>query len=367
MLEKGKISAFQMGVMMYPTIIATAILSLPATMATYAHNDLWLSPIWASFAGFLTVYVSHRLHQYYPQQTLIEYSCQIVGLIPGKLIGLLYCFLYLMWTGQIVRNYAEFVVGAFLFNTPIVVVIASMILVCVFAVRGGIEVIGRAALLFMPLFVLPLCLMVLLLLPDLDWQNFFPVLENGIVPSLKGAVVPHIWLGEFWLTAFLFPLLADSSKGRKWGMLSVLAVTITMIATNLFSLFLFGSDVSSMLYPLMIASRYVSIADFFENLESVVMAVWVLGAFVKISVFFYVIVLGSAQLMEVTDYRPLVWPIGFLIVLFSFWGIPNMIVFNYLDETSLPYYSFFMQILLPLLLLLIAKLRNKPQRMKSAA
>ncbi|MGM0710707.1 hypothetical protein [Brevibacillus parabrevis] len=49
------------------------------------------------------------------------------------------------------------------------------------------------------------------------------------------------------------------------------------------------------------------------------------------------------------------------------WGIPNMIVFNYLDETSLPYYGFFMQILLPLLLLLIAKLRNKPQRMKSAA
>ncbi|MED1722434.1 hypothetical protein [Brevibacillus parabrevis] len=44
-----------------------------------------------------------------------------------------------------------------------------------------------------------------------------------------------------------------------------------------------------------------------------------------------------------------------------------MIVFNYLDETSLPYYGFFMQILLPLLLLLIAKLRNKPQRMKSAA
>lgn len=124
---------------------------------------------------------------------------------------------------------------------------------------------------------------------------------------------------------------------------------------------------ATMLYPLMAAARYVSLANFFENSESLVMAIWIIGAFVKISVFFYVIVLGSAQLMDVTDYRPLVWPIGFLIVLFSFWGIPNMIVFNYLDETSLPYYGFFMQILLPLLLLLIAKLRNKPQRMKSAA
>jgi spore germination protein KB len=45
MVEKGKITALQMGIMMYPTIIATAILIVPGITAEKAHLDLWVSPI----------------------------------------------------------------------------------------------------------------------------------------------------------------------------------------------------------------------------------------------------------------------------------------------------------------------------------
>ena len=37
-MEKGKISALQMAIMMYPTIVATAILSVPSIIAKYAKN-----------------------------------------------------------------------------------------------------------------------------------------------------------------------------------------------------------------------------------------------------------------------------------------------------------------------------------------
>ncbi len=52
MIEKGKISAAQMAMMMYPTIIATAILLVPAITARHANQDMWLSPLWASLIGF---------------------------------------------------------------------------------------------------------------------------------------------------------------------------------------------------------------------------------------------------------------------------------------------------------------------------
>ena len=48
-MEKGKISSFQMAVMMYPTIVATIIISVPSVTAKYAKNDLWLPPILASY------------------------------------------------------------------------------------------------------------------------------------------------------------------------------------------------------------------------------------------------------------------------------------------------------------------------------
>ena len=87
---------------------------------------------------------------------------------------------------------------------------------------------------------------------------------------------------------FLLPFLADVKKGMKYGMMTVFAVTMTLVVVNLIVLFVLGSTTASRVYPLMKVARYISIADFFEHLESVAMAVWVVGAFVKISVFYYV-------------------------------------------------------------------------------
>src|SRR6476620_8618706 len=130
MMEKGKISALQMAIMMYPTIIATAILSVPSVIAKYAKNDLWLSPILASFIGYVTVYVAYKLHNLYPKQTVIQFSEQIMGRFAGKILGLLLVFFYIQTTGQITRTYAEFIVDSFLVNTPISLIMASMIFLC---------------------------------------------------------------------------------------------------------------------------------------------------------------------------------------------------------------------------------------------
>ncbi|MCW1941527.1 hypothetical protein OMD49_27905 [Bacillus anthracis] len=53
MLEKGKISAFQMAFMILPTITATAVLIVPSISSKYAERDMWISPIFASLNGFL--------------------------------------------------------------------------------------------------------------------------------------------------------------------------------------------------------------------------------------------------------------------------------------------------------------------------
>jgi len=358
MLERGRISAFQMAVMMYPTILATAVLIVPSVTAKFAKNDMWLSPIWASVIGFLTVYVACKLHQLYPGKTVIQYSEDILGRIPAKAAGFLYVFFYVHTTGIISREYTEFIVGAFLEQTPMIVVTSTMILICSFAVRGGIEVVARATILFVPLFALPVGVMIILLLPELEPRNILPFMEKGVIPSLQGAVTPQGWFSEFFLISFMLPVLTDPHKGLKWANISVFAVLAVLVITNLFLLFLFGVNVENSVFPLMVASRYVSIADFFENLESVVMAVWVVGLFSKLSVFFYATVIGTAQWLELSDYRPIVLPIGLLVVMFSFWDLPN---FPKLIEHlggSIDFLLTTFQLALPMLLLLLAVLRK---------
>ncbi|WP_338044698.1 hypothetical protein [Paenibacillus periandrae] len=40
------------------------------------------------------------------------------------------------------------------------------------------------------------------------------------------------------------------------------------------------------------------------------MAIWVMGTFVKITIYYYAVLLGIAQWRSLSNYRPLVFPIG---------------------------------------------------------
>jgi len=101
-MEKGKISFLQMAIMMYPTIVATAILGVPSITAKYAKTDLWLSPILASFIGFVTVYATYKLHKLYPEQTVIQFSEHIIGRFAGKVLGFIFLFFYIQIIGIII-------------------------------------------------------------------------------------------------------------------------------------------------------------------------------------------------------------------------------------------------------------------------
>lgn len=358
MLEKGRISAVQMAIMMHPTIIATAILLVPAITFKHAERDMWISPVWAALIGLFTVYIAFQLNKFYPAENIIQYSEHILGTIPGKVLGFVYVFFYLHVNGIIIREYVEFVIGNFLLKTPMIVILGSMTMICAFAVYGGVEVLGRAAQIFLPVIILLLTVVNILIIPELKVKNMFPVMEHGIMPSILGSFPLQGWFSEFILISFLLPLLTDREKGMKWGMISVLAVMLTLVVTNFTSLFLFGGITASVAYPVMSLAKLISIADFLTHLESIVMALWVTGAFLKISVFYYALVLGTAHWLKLSDYRPLVFPLGLLLVVFAVWSAPNLQELDHFLGTTTVFYLLSMQTVIPLLLLLLAVIRR---------
>ncbi|MBS4202101.1 endospore germination permease [Bacillus sp. FJAT-49732] len=361
-MEKGRISSLQMAMLMYPTIVATAILSVPSFTAIYAPHDLWISPIFSSLIGFVTVLVAYKLYKLYPKETVIQFVEKITGKILGKIISFIILFFYIQTTGEIIRDYSEFIVGSFLFKTPMVVITGTMVLLCAIAVRAGIEVLGRLAQLFFPLFVLPIFFLIILLTPNFDVGNMLPILEKGIGPPLKGSIVLGGWFSEFFLIIFLLPFVKDDKKRLKYSLFNVFSIMVTLVMVNLTVLFVLGITTASKIYPLMNVGRYISYADFFENLESVIMAVWIVGAFIKISVFYYAIVLGTAQWLNLSDYKPIIWPIGILLVEFSFWSIPNAMEFSVTEIVAFPPNAIFIQTILPLILLIIALFRNRKKK-----
>ncbi|MCY9666155.1 endospore germination permease [Paenibacillus alginolyticus] len=357
LLDKGKISAFQLGLMMYPTVLATGLLALPTITAQYAKNDLWLTSIFASILGFISVYIATRLHELYPKMTVIQYSERILGKIPGKLVGFVFFVFTLHSTGIISRQYADFVKGNFLFKSPILLVISSIILLTAFAVRGGVEILARSAVIFTPIFILPIFIL-LVLIPDMDVKNIFPILSHGIIPVIKGSAAPMGWVSEFFIMTFFLPYLADPEKGGKWGFISLSAITLSMIYVNLLILFLLGPDVGNKTYPVFVAFRYISVGNIFENMEALLLAMWVVGNFIKIGVFYYAAVLSFGQWLNLSEYRPYVFPLGIFIVALSMWDLPSFTRLAFFITYFDTFYLLSVLLLIPLLLLIVALLRK---------
>ena len=99
---------------------------------------------------------------------------------------------------------------------------------------------------------------------------------------------------------------------------------LTMVSLNIIILLVFGKAMEGFSVPFSTAVQYINIADFFTHLESLVMAFWIMGAFIKMAVLLYILSLGIAQWLNLSDYRPLVFPVLLLVILLALWQIPNL-------------------------------------------
>jgi len=358
MLEKGKISNLHMEIMMVPTVIATGILSIPSIAGRFARHDMWMTPIAGSLIGFITVYIVWKLHQLFPKLNPIQYSEKILGKAVGKLFGVFLVSFYIHDTGLIIRQYSDFISGNVMFETPSLVFSISIMFVSALAVRGGIEVIARSAVICTTLYM-STSVSLLLLLKDIDVTFMLPILENGLLPVMKGGFVHTAWFSELFLLAFVYPYINSPKTGLKSGMKIALFIMLFLLYINFFVLTLLGISSVNQFYPVYSIVRAISVMGFFENFEVIITASWVLGNFVKVTVFLYVASLGLAQLLRLSDYRLIVFPLSLLIILLSYWGIPNIVeLIDYMTKIQ-PFYFVMVQTILPLFLLIIALVRRK--------
>ncbi|MBW7477111.1 spore germination protein [Paenibacillus oenotherae] len=358
MMEQGKIGGVQLCMVMYPTIIATAILSLPSMAAEYAGRDMWITPIWAFIAGAASLLIAIQLNKMYPKATVIEYCESILGKVMGKALGFLYLFFYIHVSSLILKEYGNFIIGNFFIKTPMIVIVASFALLCAYTARGGIEVVARTASLVTPFAFILLMSVLILVTPELTPTNMLPMFEHGLMPSIRGSLSIHSWYSEFFIIAFLLPYMHNRDEGMKAGFFTLLAVMITLILVNLGALLLMGEETAHYIYPLIGVARTISVAGFFQHLESLIMVLWVAGTFVKLSMFLYACTLGASQWCGLPRYRIMALPVGLLVVILSQWGQPRLQELDHFFNTAVPYYLLTMQVVVPFLLLLAALMRR---------
>ncbi|SFR09778.1 GerAB/ArcD/ProY family transporter [Desulfoscipio geothermicus] len=359
MLEDGKISNKQAVFLIINTILATSIIFLPSAIYKEARQDAWISIIPVTAFGVVAGLIIASLGIRFPRRTIIQYSGDIVGKPLGKVIGLIYTLFFIYINTFIIREIADMFNTNFMPETPISVFSIGIVFAAAYAIRSGLEVLARMGEIISPFVLVMLLLIVALIYPEIDTKLFFPVLEKGFIPVLKGAYPPALFFSETIIMVMLIPYLNKPSGAKASIAKAILIIGLFQLMIMATVTGVLGGLTADMNFPTLMLARYISLADLIERVEPLIMLTWIAGGFIKISVFYYCAVLAAAQWLNLREYKALVLPIGVLLTTLSIILWENIAQLSEQIFKRVPPYFLTIEVGIPLILLVLAILRGK--------
>jgi spore germination protein KB len=358
-LEGGKIDARQTLYLLVTMIYATLILFVPQNTVAHAQQDAWLSFLVAFAGGVLISLVVINLSLRFPGQTLFEYLPRILGRFPGKIIGFFYVWLFIHLCALVDREYCSTIVAAFMPETPLVVFLIHGTIMFAYLAYSGLEVLARLSQLFLPLNAGLLTILFVLATPEMKVVNILPVFDTSLLSLAKSTLTPLSWFGEIITLAVIIPYLAEQKNVYRLTIKALFFVLVLIELSTVGVLLIFGPALTgSYLFPVLNGTKMINIANFFERLEIIPIVIWITSGTVKATLFFWAATLGSAQLLGLKDYHPLILPLAVIVTSLSYLLHPNIIdLLNFLTE-DFPFYALTFEFLIPFLLLIIVLIKE---------
>lgn len=361
-MEKAKISSYQLFVLLLLFQLGSALLF---PIGIDAKQDAWMAIFIGMTGGFFIFFIYYRLYLYYPEALPTTYVQQIIGKFFGRIVGFLYLIFFVYHAARVLRDFGEMLAIVGYPNTPIAVNQVLLLLVVIYTVRKGIEVLARTGeIFFVFIYLLAIIGFVLIVFSGLiHFDKLRPVLEHGLIPVVKVAMTQTIYFpfGEIIAFTMIFPYLNHSRK-LKTTVLSAMALSgINLAISTVVNISVLGvSYVSRTQLPLLATVQAIELAQFLERLDIFFMLAMIILGFFKIGIYFYVVVIGTADLFDFKQPSRLAFPIGFVVLFFSIVIASNMS--EHLEEglEVVPIYlQLPFQIIIPCMLLVIAFFKNR--------
>jgi len=359
MLERGKISAWQAAIVTLTHPLGTGIFVLPAFAINWAKEDAWLTEVLVTIPALVIVFVVDKLGRMFPGQTIVQYSETILGKYLGKLVGLMMAWYFFYIGTVIIFEMASFLASAVMPETPVVVFIGVTGIAIVFTVYNGVEVIARLNVWFFSIVVVSLILITFLVAKDMNLDNFRPFLANGWKPVFYGSLAPYAWRGTIVIMAMLIPYVSQPQKVKMTYLYGSLILGLLFELNTLNNLAVFGPfEGGRISLPTVELVKMINVAGFIQHIEALLVLVWVGGVFTMSTGWFYASVLGTAQVLNLRDYRPLIIPmmvIYMVVAIINFQSYPEFVDWA---QRPWPVFALFHQLLIPVFLLILAVIRG---------
>lgn len=358
--NKVKISSRQLGILLVVTIIGVGILTLPRDVSEVGGTDGWILIIIAGILSILESLIIHGLSMRFPNQTIIEYSRELVGSSVSILIGIIIALYYLIFSAFGARIFGEVVKTFLLPRTPIEMIMVTLLLVVAYLVRNDLEGIVRFYELAIIIMFVPYFLALFTGITDLDFTNLLPIFQTPFKTLFQGSfqiIFSYIGIETIFL---LIPFVSDQKNIKKTLLISISSVIFIYLISIVFVVATFGVDtIKDLIWPLMGYMKSIEIpGGFIEQLEGVIMATWVFISYTTLSTTYFLSAFTLSRVTKTKEHSFFVTAL--LPVIYVLAVLPGNVaqLYHWLGIFSM-YAGTLVIIVIPLFLFLVAKVRKK--------
>ncbi|MDR6552174.1 endospore germination permease [Paenibacillus qinlingensis] len=348
--------------MMVSTQIIMTILLTTSPAAQMAKQDAWISILLATLVGMAIAYICGKLNVIFPGRTLAEYNRILLGKWLGWVITALYILVWLVILTVILQQFSLFITGTIMPKTPLYVVEVPMLLVVLYPTLHGVGVIARICEITGPIILLCVVGPMLLGINQMNGDRLFPILlDNNVMSIMKGALPTSAFLADCIL---LMVLIAFVSKRKHTVRYAVSGVMLSGVLTTLsiiVSILMFGPNVAAAYpYPMLMIVRSISIGGIIENLDAIVVSIWIISIFTKLGLYLFVASYGASQLLGLQNWKIVTWITALVVMLLSFIPVNyEEISIIFPQKIAAPIIFPIFMVIGPLVLLMLALMKRK--------
>lgn len=333
-------------------------------MAVSAKMDTWIAILLAGGVSALLVLIFTRLISILPDKDFYQMLKFFFGKVGSKVIIFIFTWFAFDNCALVVRNYSQFIVTVGLKETPLIVIMFIVTILCAISVRSGIEVLGRWTEPFILFVISFIIISVLLVSQNMKITNILPVFDNGIAPIVKGSLnVITFPFTETVIFLLVFPAFKKGVSIKKIFLKGLLIGGSIIFIVSLTDMLVLGSSISeNVYYSTFTAMSTVHYGDLFQRMEFITAIVFIISAFFKLSIYLLGVCKGTANLLGFKDYRFIVIPITFLVINVAFFSFDSIIYYHEWNFKVWPYYAPIYQVIIPLVLLITIEIKRKKKK-----
>ena len=361
-----KISTSQMVSILILIIVGTGILTLPRSLAETVGTDGWIVIFLGGVITTALVYLMSLIIKKMPGKNYMEILTETITKPVAYIVVGIFILYTLILNSFLLRIFGEVIKMFLLLRTPIEVIMFAMLLTCIYLVRRGIETLGRLAELLLPVIILINLPLFLLTIQGTDFSNLLPLFQTPLLDLIKAIPIPFFSFLGFEIMLVFGVFYNKPSMAPKSGIYTMVIVTFFYLFLNTMVLARFGIyQTKHLIWPTLSLFKTIEFPGLFiENVESVVMVMWVSIVFMSIAPFYLSNTLLIAHITDSKDHNMFALPLLPLMYFISLYPDSMAATYHYLDIFT-KYASTFIAIIVPVLVLIVLAIKKRRKEEKN--